>query len=348
MKDYLRQPLPPFSRQDKVIPVYLFQLIKSILHSQGLPIDNLTYRSGVSAEELMHQDTLISFDQSISIIENALKLSGDPAFGLRVGSLEKLSDLGILGFALSCCDDAESTLRILQSYTQTTTNLTTLNLFWDEETLTYEGNPIHPVPTPICRFLVEETLTCFVHLSRESSNIEAKLLELHFTFPEPENSHIYYEYFGLDPIFSAECNKIVMTMEKPLLEMTNPEANTITANLAIKLCDEMLSRQDSQRNLINKIQLILLQEECSFPSAQEVANELGLSERNMRRVLKELDTSFQSISDDVRRDMAISYLEASNLTQEEIAEKLGFSEASSFYRAFKKWTGNPPTAYRKS
>jgi AraC-like DNA-binding protein len=68
----------------------------------------------------------------------------------------------------------------------------------------------------------------------------------------------------------------------------------------------------------------------------------------MRRILKELNTSFQEIFDDVRKDMAISYLENSDLMQEEIAEKLGFSEASSFYRAFKKWTGKPPTAYRKS
>ncbi|BFM14495.1 ornithine utilization transcriptional regulator OruR [Maricurvus nonylphenolicus] len=346
MRENLRQPLAPFARQDKVIPVYLFQLIKNILQSEGIPIDSLTKGSEVSAEDLAHQDTLISFDQSMVIIANALKLSGDPAFGLKVGSLEKLNDLGILGYALSCCSDAKDALRITQAYGQTTTNLATIELSLAEEQVIYESNPIHPVPPELYRFLAEEALMCFVNLSRREGQIETKPLEMHFAYPEPDYVQEYHGYFQCPLFFDAESNKAIMSAKA--LDVPNPAANQVTAELAIKLCDDMLTRQDSQRSLINKIQLIFLRDEDNFPTAKDIAEELGLSERNMRRILKELNTSFQEIFDDVRKDMAISYLENSDLMQEDIAEKLGFSEASSFYRAFKKWTGKPPTAYRKS
>jgi AraC-like DNA-binding protein len=350
MKEYLRQPLAPFARQDQVIPVYLFQLIKKILHAQGVLTDRLTEEltqgTSLNAEDLLNQDTLISFDQSITIIDNALTLSGNPALGLLVGSREELNDLGILGYALSCCSTAEDAVRITRSYIQTSTNLTSLELSFVGECFICEVAPTHPVPEHLYRFLIEEHLACHIHIVRKEGQPDTEPLEMHFTYPEPEYVQAYHDYFACPLFFNADSNKAVMP--KKMLEQENPAANQVTANLAIKLCDEMLTRQDNQRSLINKIQLIVLRDEDNFPTAKHVAEELGLSERNMRRILKELNTSFQEIFDDVRKDMAISYLENSDLMQEEIAEKLGFSEASSFYRAFKKWTGKPPTAYRKS
>jgi AraC-like DNA-binding protein len=69
-------------------------------------------------------------------------------------------------------------------------------------------------------------------------------------------------------------------------------------------------------------------------------------EQTLRRKLKQEKTSFQDIKDQVRRDLAIYHLSQSKLGLDQIAQKVGFTETSTFHRAFKKWTGVTPGHYR--
>ena len=66
----------------------------------------------------------------------------------------------------------------------------------------------------------------------------------------------------------------------------------------------------------------------------------------LRRHLREEGSSFQELKDHLRRDLAIYHLGRDELAIQDIAEQLGFSEPSAFHRAFKKWTGLTPGAYR--
>ena len=77
-----------------------------------------------------------------------------------------------------------------------------------------------------------------------------------------------------------------------------------------------------------------------------MAEQLHVSPQTLRRHLREEDTSFQEIKDHLRRDLAIYHLGRDELTINALAEQLGFSEPSAFHRAFKKWTGLTPGAYR--
>ena len=77
-----------------------------------------------------------------------------------------------------------------------------------------------------------------------------------------------------------------------------------------------------------------------------MARQLNTSPQTLRRRLHEQGTSFQELKDQLRRDLAIYHLGRRELPIQEIAEQLGFSEPSAFHRAFKKWTGLTPGAYR--
>ncbi len=79
----------------------------------------------------------------------------------------------------------------------------------------------------------------------------------------------------------------------------------------------------------------------------QAADALGFSQRTLHRKLISEGTNFQEIKDGLRRDIAIDCLDHSRLSIEEIAEQIGFSDAATFYRAFKTWTGVAPGMYRR-
>ncbi|NVK37577.1 MAG: AraC family transcriptional regulator [Gammaproteobacteria bacterium] len=86
--------------------------------------------------------------------------------------------------------------------------------------------------------------------------------------------------------------------------------------------------------------------ELEMPDFESVAYQLNTSTQTLRRRLKEEDTSFQAIKDQVRRDLAICHLSENKYSINDIALKVGFTEPSTFHRAFKKWTGVTPGDYR--
>lgn len=113
------------------------------------------------------------------------------------------------------------------------------------------------------------------------------------------------------------------------------------ANLIVKYRDTS-SLTDRIRRLLRK----RLGDE--LPSLEEVGDQLAVTPQTLRRRLREEGRGFQQIKDELRRDTAIEYLVQTKLPLLEIANRVGFSEASTFHRAFKNWTGVAPGEYRSS
>jgi len=80
---------------------------------------------------------------------------------------------------------------------------------------------------------------------------------------------------------------------------------------------------------------------------EQVAGKMHMTPRTLIRKLQADGTSFQTIKDDLRRDIAIRHLSVGRLSVEAIAQEVGFSSAANFHRAFQRWTGNTPRAYRR-
>jgi len=111
------------------------------------------------------------------------------------------------------------------------------------------------------------------------------------------------------------------------------------ANVAVKYRD--------QTNPVERTRRLLRRHMGKRPlTLEEVSRMLAMTPQTLRRRLQEEGQGFQQIKDDLRRDLSIAYLERPELTLQEIARLVGFSETSTFHRAFKCWTGLAPGVYR--
>ena len=111
----------------------------------------------------------------------------------------------------------------------------------------------------------------------------------------------------------------------------------------------LLVKYRDQTSLTERIRRLLRRSLAQeLPSLEAVGQALSMTPQTLRRRLRDEGQGYQAIKDDLRRDVAIEYLNQPELTLLDIANRLGFSEASTFHRAFKGWTGVSPGAYRQT
>lgn len=137
--------------------------------------------------------------------------------------------------------------------------------------------------------------------------------------------------------FEARWLTLPQVQNEPSLREFLRDAPT---NLLVRYRDRTRATDRLRRLLHNRLH-------DTLPSLEQVAKELALTPQTLSRRLRDEGHSFQALKDDVRRDAAIVLLQRPDLTLLDVAAGVGFSEASTFHRAFKKWTGVAPGEYRQ-
>ncbi|WOX04426.1 AraC family transcriptional regulator [Microbulbifer pacificus] len=173
------------------------------------------------------------------------------------------------------------------------------------------------------------------------------LLErVHLAFPPPDYDEEYNDMFPCRHYFHQRETCLVFStryLSMPLVR----DAQQLSEFLA-RAPECLLAQYKSDNSFTGRIRR-MLQSHNSIEnlSLDDVAERLFTSPQTLRRRLKDEGNSWQDIKDSVRRDMAMYQLKQQETAVAEIAERLGFSEPSAFNRAFKKWTGLAPGAYRE-
>lgn len=193
-------------------------------------------------------------------------------------------------------------------------------------------------------FLVESLLIIWHRLGSWLIGQRIRLLEATFSYPEPPHTSEYDLLFPAPRRFGAPSISLrfqARYLDMPLLQ----DERTLKQFLQDSPAD-LLARQDGGDSLTSQIRRLLGRDCNHWPDLESVARQLHTSPQTLRRRLREEGSSFQELKDHLRRDLAIYHLGRDSLAIHDIAEQLGFSEASAFHRAFKKWTGLTPGAYR--
>ena len=114
----------------------------------------------------------------------------------------------------------------------------------------------------------------------------------------------------------------------------------------LAVCDELLSELKSRIGVAGEIRALLLRDITNPPTLAAIAKLLEVSDRSLRRQLRDQGISFRGLLDELRTQIALKYLRTTKLANEDIALALGFSDAANFRRAFRRWTNKSPSEIR--
>lgn len=204
-----------------------------------------------------------------------------------------------------------------------------------------------PFPDRIgLRFATEATPAEILNGARLLTQKHIRPKAVRFAHPGPRDSSAIDAFFGCKVAFrSPDC---ALVFEPEDLALPLPKADAQLGDYLRSVATQALEKRGgSETSPLDKIRGRIAEElQKGVPSLEQVAKALATSERTLRRRLEEEGTSFRELLDETRAGLARSYVSDKRLPLSEVAFLLGFSEPSAFHRAFKRWTGTTPNAWR--
>ncbi len=173
------------------------------------------------------------------------------------------------------------------------------------------------------------------------------ILRTEFSYPEPVHSAEYRLMYSAELNFNKP--NTLIAFDASYLDLPVVQNERSLKEFLRTAPESILVKYKNGSSLAARVRRRLRQFlPGEVPDFEELAHELNMTPATMRRRLHEEGESYQSIKDQLRRDLAISYLSHSNRSVMDIALELGFSERSAFHRAFRKWTGASPGEFRRT
>lgn len=312
---------------------------------RGFSYEQVLAGTTIREEQLANELFRPTTQQSRRIILNLIELTQDPSIGIALGAEFKISYLGVLGYAALSAATLEQSRELFVKYGAlsehffTSINYLKNGRWWSEIRDTFVlGDLMH--------FAVEEFASETMVLASSLTNRPFPILELHMTYPQPRDVGSYLRRFNCPLYFNQPRNIVVFDIRR--LHDAISLANEEVFSLCERQCHLIISKTESTELVSNRIRHYLVRNPGRFPSLEEMAKRLNMGSRTLRRRLVAEKVTFQEILDDIRRELAIQYLENTALTPKEIGFLLGYSSVSNLRRAFAVWTGKRLSDYRQS
>jgi AraC-like DNA-binding protein len=294
----------------------------------------------VTHAQLADPTTRVPLRVCEAIIARAHELTHEPALALHAGTQMRLSSHGFLGFAAMTASTIGEALELACRFAQTRTPAIALALYVEGDTASLvieEKIPLEGVR----EFVV---LALMIALQQFGHALTGRMLSGvgECAFPEPAflrdlplvRAHLRFDRPNHRLVFSTA------ELAIPLVS-----ADPVATQLAREQCErELAALVDA--GLPGRVRAVLVAR-GDMPSLPVIARELRMSPRTLKRKLASHGTTYTAIRDDMRRQRALLLLDNRQLSVGEIAAKLGYSELPNFTRAFRKWTGVTPIAYRE-
>lgn len=311
---------------------------------QGVSREALLAGSGIQPEALDDPAARMSHEQKLHLFRNVQRLSREPGVGLRIGQRQRLSDFGVYGYALSSSATFGEGIAFGIKHIKLAGPVLEKSFRVESGVAIFEGHDVIALGE-LLPLISEYWFSSMNMLIGRVLERPFRAYRLMLPYPAPAHAALYL------PVFKCpvEFNTGVMQWHFDAAQLAEPmpNANPITADMCAKFCERMMqSLGGNEPDLVRAIRLACLNSVGGFPDVEQMAERLHVSPRTLHRRLVDAGTGYQEILNDVRCRLAQEFLRNTGLSVEEIAARTGFSDASNFRKAFRKWTGELPVDYR--
>lgn len=330
---------------DKFYPPAKIVPVVDLLAEIGFAPADVLQGVELQPDDLQRSGTRISVNQVLQIYRNAMRLAKDDRLAFRLGSRTHLSAYGLYGFAMLCSPDLRSAMHFAVKYHTLIARVCRIAFQERGRSAAWIIEPVMnaKVDSATYRFITEVQLAVHISLMRDMADPFVPT-EITVKYP-PAGSGLSAELTGCPVRFEQAENQLIF--DASWLNASPGLGHRTTYPEMVALCDQHLADLELRTGIAGKVRRVLLQNLANHPSFEATAAQLQTPFRTLRRQLENQGTSFRTLLDELRSHLAAKYLRDTAMTNEDIAFALGFSDAANFRRAFSRWTGTSPTAFRR-
>ena len=324
------------------IPRSYAQHILRIVNERGIDVGDLETSPILEKEAPAVGGDAGDFGDYKQFIADIEARVGDPCLGLDLGTEVPFTAHRFLGYAIFCSATLEEAFNVAIKYLPVLYNVLEFELLSGDTEATVRIYPVAELGKT-ANFMVDMSLSAIATLIRSFGNgLGPK--RVHLTRPESGSAGAYRECLQCEVVFAAPYNEI--QFDEHILHLPSGASDSASFQLAIEQCDRELASLQAQQSVALAVSALLKKHPEKKPGLDEIAQSLKVSPRTLRRRLHDEKTNFQSLQKQVGIELACEYLSGTNWSVGNIAERLGYENASSFGKAFRNWTGQTPREYR--
>ena len=317
-------------------------ILYNIIESYRIDPEPLFWEKGVNPELMKQSGMRYKLNNIRDLWQKASEVIDDPCFGLKAAELWHPSNFSALGYAMLASHSIRTALERMDRYYRVISDEKILELKETADGLTLIlvfSNSLHEIPDRNIALLAVILNICRINYAEKLAP-----LSVTFTHPEPSCAAKFFEFFKCPVFFEASTNSLTLPLK--LVDEILPSSNPKLADLNDQVMIEYLAELD-QNSLTQRVKAAILDQLPSGNVTDEsVSRDLHMSVRKLQRQLESAGTTFHTLLNETREDLAKKFLRDQDTSISEIAYLLGFSENSAFSRAFKRWMGVSPSQYR--
>lgn len=301
----------------------------------------LLSRHGIMQSLLEDPYAVVPLQRFVAFFEDAAAALESPFFGAKLGAVFKPADIGPMGMLFSLSPTIKDAFERIAKFVNSVQNATTSSIVQDNDSFIWSYRLADQSIWPR-RQDAEYSLAASCQLVRSSFRANWRPQEIHFEHDMPENAEVLSRIFKAPVLFKQSSNRIIMSVEEATRSYRNE--NKELAMMLERHIGDMISEFDMEQSLASKVRsLIELYVGRRPVTINFLADELGMNPRSLQRQLQREGVSVRSLTRVYRQELAVNLLSARKATVSDVAEALGYADSAVFGRAFKDWTGHPPT-----
>lgn len=313
---------------------------------RGLNAETISAATGLQRTDLINPETRLPEEAAATIWNLLSETYPGETLALHAASAAPLSTFGQLALAAQYAPDVRSALEAIVQYRTVLSDRLSIELFESGTEVALKES--HPVDDMDGGYGAEAGLAILARLGEDCISGESPLVRVNFRHQPFGDRQIYRTFFGTPVYFQQPNNELVFKKES-LSQLTRK--GDIHLFRYIKGNLDFL--QDHWRRYTSSPQISMLYDaiarnaEASEYSTEALAQQMNMSLRTLQRFAQTHNLTLRELLDNARQAKAKQLLKNPALQIEEISNRLGYSDERSFRRAFKRWTGQSPTVFRR-